>query len=238
MGVVLSTRILNKSYGQLYASWRQIRLSGIHYAAYLFMVTDLYQLLRFCLGKQTLRQRLKQAGIPVLETKDLNDKQGMSFLVSKKADVMLSAHFNQLVGKDILTLDGMDCINIHPSLLPGYKGVDPVFFALLRGETKTGVTVHFQEERFDSGQLLGVRLVDTCDSISLFSQNCFLFKLGAIEAIRQILHLSENTGKAQGGGGVYDSWPTVKDVRCFRRQRRLVLGLAYTRQVFMCLKGE
>lgn len=228
VGVVVSTRILRKDYSKWRASVRQIQLSGLRYAAYLFAVTDLYRLLQTLLGKQTLFGVCRAKHIPVLETADINEPATVTFLKVAQPDVMLSAHFNQLLAAEVLAVPGLACLNIHPSLLPAFKGVDPAFYALLRHAQETGVTVHLQDEQFDHGRILEQARLQVRWHDSLLSLNVKLFKLGAMAAVRQIGALASSTlGQEQPPGGGYDSWPNPHDTRQFRRQRRYLRWREY-----------
>lgn len=221
VGVLSSTRILNKSDTNLRASLRQIQLSGLRYAGYLFAITGLYTGLRWCLRKPSFKQQLTAKKIAYLETTDINSTESLQFLSSLKPDILLSAHFNQLLKAEALALPKLACLNIHPSLLPAFKGVDPAFYALLRQARETGATVHVQDEQFDHGVILeqsklSIRLSDT-----LFSLNLKLFKLGALAAVRQIIAFNtETVGIPQTSAGRYDSWPNPLDTKQFRQQRR------------------
>ena len=222
VGVVCSTRILSKRYGAISGSLRQIRLSGWRYATYLWVVTDLYRLLRWLLRRPTLRGRLKRLGIPVLDTRDINATASVEVLRRWQADVMLSAHFNQLIGPEVLALPRLACINIHPSLLPEFQGVDPAFYALLRQARETGVTVHVQDEQFDHGRILEQSPLKPRWHDSLLSLNMKLFRLGVLSAVRQVVALDVDTqGSAQLAGGQYDSWPGQDAVAEFRRRYKL-----------------
>lgn len=221
VGVVRSTRVLNKNFNAFQSSLSQLRRSGLRYSAYLWVITDLYYGLARLRGAKSLNQCLESKGIPVLSTKDIN-ADGVDFIRGLRADVMLSAHFNQLIAPELLNLPGLTCLNIHPSLLPAFKGVDPAFYALLRGRQQTGVTLHEQNAEFDNGDILEQQAVQVRWHDTLLSLNVKLFKLGALAVVRQIVSVGENTGKHQQvGEGDYDSWPTPQVVRQFRKQRKL-----------------
>jgi methionyl-tRNA formyltransferase len=70
-------------------------------------------------------------------------------------------------------------LNIHPSLLPEAKGVDPVFQCLLRGEPALGVTVHFMSPDLDAGRILAQRSLDQRAGSSVFATTALLFREGA-----------------------------------------------------------
>ncbi|HPY39469.1 MAG TPA: formyltransferase family protein, partial [Thiolinea sp.] len=112
-------------------------------------------------------------------------------------------------------------LNIHPSLLPAFKGVDPAFYALLRQARETGATVHLQDEQFDHGAILEQSKLSIRPQDTLFSLNLKLFKLGAMSAVKQIREFTVDIqGSAQATAGRYDSWPNPADTKQFYQQRR------------------
>jgi methionyl-tRNA formyltransferase len=125
------------------------------------------------------------------------------------------------------------CINIHPSLLPAYKGVDPVFYALLDNQQRLGVTLHKMAESFDTGDALLQQEIDSvADDGSLFSNNCRLFAIGADLAIRYLaseeaqdrdkVYLKDNSAVENKH---YDSWPSVSDVSKLKQQGKYLVRL-------------
>ena len=227
VGVINSTRVLNSEYGAIQASLKQIKLSGWRYSTYLFLVTDFFSLL----SSFTSLVRRKKAGylqlktvisyardnnIPIIETSDINDQSVISFIESQTPDFLLAAHFNQLIKKTILDSADFSCINIHPSLLPDYKGVDPVFYALLNKEKNVGVSLHEMLEIFDTGKILSQRAYPRNLYDNVYSHNCRLFELGAKMAIEYMENSRKTEGRGQGEGG-YDSWPDAKLVAKLRK---------------------
>jgi len=69
-------------------------------------------------------------------------------------DLVVVAAFGQILPKEIIDGPREGCINIHPSLLPKYRGAAPINWALIRGEEKTGVTIMRMDEGVDSGDIL------------------------------------------------------------------------------------
>lgn len=222
VGVVCSTRVLSKRYGHLRAAWRQIRRSGLRYATYLFAVTDVYRFVQRVLRRPTLRDRAKHVAIPVLETNDINADESVAWLRAMRPDFLVSAHFNQLIKPNVLQLPTQACVNLHPSLLPANKGVDPAFYALLRQEEVAGITVHVQDEAFDTGGILHQQRVSIEADDSLLVLNTRLFSLGG-EAMAEVVAKfdHETKGVVQEVGGNYDSWPDPQQVTVFQQRRRL-----------------
>ncbi len=240
VALISSNRVLNKKYGSMRAALKQIRLCGWRYSSYLFLVTDLFTILSNLLpGREKLpgvAKLAKKQGIPVLKTSDINDPAVCDYIVSKKPEFLLAAHFNQLIKPAVLELPGLSCLNIHPSMLPDYKGVDPVFYALLDNKQAIGVTVHKMAERFDSGNILSQQSFPVRQTAKdLFSHNCTLFSAGAELAINMIKQQPMSTGIPQiQGQGRYDSWPDSGVVKLLRSKNnhKLISLRNYFGQIF------
>ena len=75
-------------------------------------------------------------------------------LKSLSPDLIAIAHFEKLVPKEIIDISHMGCINLHPSLLPYYRGLSPQHWPLINGDMQTGVSVHFVDETADTGDII------------------------------------------------------------------------------------
>lgn len=233
VGVINSTRVLRAEYGIFKSALEQIKMSGLRYSSYLFMVTDVFKWLQplFLFKKYHLRDVHSLAShhqIPVYNTKDINSDEAIDFIHSVSPDYLLGSHFNQLIKPPILELESLECINIHPSLLPNYKGVDPVFFAMHDEQAVIGVTVHRMAERFDTGETLAQRSFDVDQSKSLVSNNCLLFQEGVRMALRWIKDNQKQglSANFKNQAGSYDSWPTSKDVKKFKKSGKRLIALS------------
>ncbi len=69
-------------------------------------------------------------------------------------DMVVLVAFGQILPKDIINGPPLGCINVHPSLLPKYRGAAPMNWALIRGEQTTGITIMRMDEGVDSGDIL------------------------------------------------------------------------------------
>ena len=111
------------------------------------------------------------------------------------------------MGRDALKLSNYGCVNIHPSMLPDAKGVDPVFQSLLRGTPVLGVTVHFMTLDLDAGRILAQRSLETCAESSAFATTALLFREGAELLVASIDSIvGGGAGVPQAGAGNYQSW--------------------------------
>lgn len=94
----------------------------------------------------------QEAKIPFLQTEKI--KTLKSEIEKFNPDLIVVAAFGQLIPKEIIDLPKFGIINIHPSLLPRWRGASPVQFTILQGDQKTGVTIMLMAEKIDSGPIL------------------------------------------------------------------------------------
>ena len=99
-------------------------------------------------------------GIPVLQFERIRSEEGLSALTAFAPDLMVTAAFGQILSAYNLAVPKYGCINVHGSLLPKYRGAAPIQWAVIQGETTTGVTTMFTDVGLDTGDIL---LTDTVD---------------------------------------------------------------------------
>lgn len=106
---------------------------------------------------QEYRSIQKAAGkknIPFLHQKNVNSDQVRNYLLNIAPDLIVCVHLRKILQKSIFSLPPKGTINIHPSLLPKYRGLSPQHQAILHGDKETGVTVHFIDEGVDTGPII------------------------------------------------------------------------------------
>ena len=74
-----------------------------------------------------------------------------------KADLIVVAAFSQIISQELIDCANGKIINFHPSLLPSYRGGNPIEWQILNGVRKGGVTFHYLDTRVDSGQIIAQR---------------------------------------------------------------------------------
>ncbi|MFC6669067.1 methionyl-tRNA formyltransferase [Marinobacterium aestuariivivens] len=205
VGIVNSTRVLTAKGPPLADIRRLLQRSGLRYALHLWLATSGFELLA---PGRRLKAQARRLGIPVLDIADINNADGLAFVRALGPDVCLSAYFNQIVREPLLSLPRFGCINIHPSLLPRNRGVDPLFHARLRGESEGGVTLHRLDAELDTGPVLAQQGSTLNHDQSLMAGYEQLFRIGAALAVDAIAKLDDRqSGQAQQGQGNYDGWP-------------------------------
>ena len=109
-------------------------------------------------GKQTAPPPVKAyaeaQGLALLQPERVRDPAFLETFRDLAPDLVAVAAFGQLLPGGMLDLPPLGCINVHPSLLPKYRGAAPLNWTLIRGETRTGVTIMRMDEGMDSGDIL------------------------------------------------------------------------------------
>jgi len=94
------------------------------------------------------------AGIRVIQPESFRDVGEVELLAGLRPDIIVVAAYGQILPEAVLQIPQYKCINIHPSLLPRYRGPSPVAAAILNGDAQTGVTIMLIERKIDSGPII------------------------------------------------------------------------------------
>ncbi len=118
-----------------------------------------------------VEEAARHLGIPVLEPEDLSQASFLSTVRSLAPELAVVVAYGRILPKELLQLFPKGAINLHASLLPRYRGAAPIQWALIQGESETGVTVFQMDERLDHGPILlqerqPIRLEDTAATLA------------------------------------------------------------------------
>lgn len=147
----------------------------------------------------------QQKGIPVYQPENLEDSEFLEQIASLQPHLIVVVAFGRLLPRTVLDIPQIYPINLHPSLLPEYRGPAPIPWVLIKGEKKTGVTVQKMEEEMDAGEIILQKtlLIAKEDDAGTLARK--LSYLGA-EALLEAIHLIKR-GKVrlrpQKGKGSY-----------------------------------
>lgn len=128
--------------------------------------------------------RARQLGLVVLQPERVRDARPQ--IEALAPDVGVTVAYGKIVPRWLLDLPPHGCINLHPSMLPKYRGASPVQQAILHGDAVTGVTVIRQTEELDAGDILGQREVPLMPDDTAGALEARLAELGA-ELLVEIL---------------------------------------------------
>jgi methionyl-tRNA formyltransferase len=171
---------------------------------------------------RTVGEIARQHGIPLWKTSDVNRREFLCLLESLRPDVILNFQ-GQRLRREALGIPSRGCLNVHPGKLPQYRGVYPVFWALLNDEQTAGICVHIMNLDYDSGPIVAQDCVplqpgDTFRSaynrLSLRMPGLVLECLDRIESGCDALIPNR---KEEGN---YFSYPRLSDIIAFRRKRK------------------
>lgn len=99
--------------------------------------------------------------IPFFQTENINkETEFLSTLKNDNLDFIVVLAFAQFLGTEMLNLARLGCFNIHTSILPKYRGAAPIQYALLNGDTSTGVSIQKMVKQMDAGDLVHFHNVD------------------------------------------------------------------------------
>jgi methionyl-tRNA formyltransferase len=96
----------------------------------------------------------EQAGVTVLQPKRVRATESVAAIRELGPDVIVVAAYGQILPPEILTLPKYGCVNIHASLLPAYRGAAPINWAIINGDSRTGITIMQMDEGMDTGGIL------------------------------------------------------------------------------------
>jgi methionyl-tRNA formyltransferase len=107
--------------------------------------------------KQTItplpvKQTALKYKLPILQPEKISEIS--SKIATLAPDLIIVAAYGQLISKSILDIPRLGCLNLHPSLLPKYRGPSPIQTAILNGDKTTGVTIILMDEKIDHGPII------------------------------------------------------------------------------------
>ena len=175
-------------------------------------------------GKQlkviSLHEINKRYKIPIVGTRDINSADTIVAIQSWQPDIAISIYFNQLIKSDLISQPSNGFLNIHPSLLPRNQGLIPYFWAMANGDKETGVTLHWLDEKFDTGDILLQELVTIESDETVASLSFKSAQVGLRLIIRGLKAIEEGDPPRIPQDlkhASYFSWPRPQDLKRFQR---------------------
>ncbi len=148
-------------------------------------------------GKEMQFPPVKEAallhGIEVFQPRKVREPKNVEKLRGYQADVIVVVAFGQILPKEILQMAPYGCVNVHASLLPKYRGAAPIQWAILNGESVTGVTTMQMDEGIDTGDMLKKTEVEISPQETGESLHDKLAAAGAMLCVETLKGLEEGT---------------------------------------------
>jgi len=148
------------------------------------------------LSKPPVKKFAESLNIPVIQPAKIRiNEEFLGKLKDHSPDLICVAAYGKILPKSILDLPPMGCINVHSSILPKYRGAAPINWAVINGETTTGITTMLIDEGMDTGDILLteetiIEVNDTSETLSLR-----LSEIGASLLIKTISELKNGNLK-------------------------------------------
>ena len=170
-----------------------------------------------------VHRRFATRGIPTFDVDEVNAPAFLDTLRRLNTDLVVSLNCPQKLGQGLLTLPAHGCINVHFGKLPKYRGILPIFHAILNGDSSFGVTVHLMDEKLDNGEIVAqcdvpILSGDTLETLypKGFSAASDLLDgaFHAFEEGRVVLRRNPEPEKT------YYSYPSASMIRRYRRAVR------------------
>jgi len=152
-------------------------------------------------------------GLPVFEVNRLDHLDILSVVRSLQPDVACVACFSRRIPASLLALPRYGFLNVHPSLLPTYRGPSPLFWTFRDGEGVAGVTIHFMDEGLDTGDIVAQEPIELPDGISGVEADRMCSQLGGrlLVDVVQALGGEASKRRPQPDGGSYYPSPSPAD---------------------------
>lgn len=116
--------------------------------------------LRDILNPSTEYSYIKSYNLPeITGVKSVNDNQFKKKLLKLNPDIILVGSWGEKFDKSVCDIPKIAAINVHPSLLPKYRGPNPYFWTIRNMEQESGVTFHLMDEKYDNGAILAQEIV-------------------------------------------------------------------------------
>jgi len=93
-------------------------------------------------------------GLTVYQPTKLRDGTALELVKSLAPELIVVVAYGRILPKDILDVPPLGCVNVHASLLPKYRGSAPINWAMLNGDTETGVSIMYMAEELDAGDVI------------------------------------------------------------------------------------
>ena len=118
-------------------------------------------------------------GLTVYQPTKLRDGTALELIRTLAPELTVVAAYGRILPEDILAAPKLGSINVHSSLLPKYRGAAPINWAVINGETETGITTFFLKHEIDTGEVIQQVRIPIADTDNVGVVHDKLMELGA-----------------------------------------------------------
>lgn len=176
---------------------------------------------RLPMRKRSVRAVARRNGIPFRTVGNANSEDFVKYVESLALDLIISFSCPSVFKSRLMQAAKLGCINLHCSYLPHYAGMLPSFWVLYHEENETGATVHYMDDKIDTGAILNQCRIPIEPGTTMFQLIRKTKAAGGqlmVRTIEQIMNGDIKPMPNPTKEGSYFSWPTVEQMREFRRR--------------------
>ncbi|MCL5268719.1 MAG: methionyl-tRNA formyltransferase [Bacteroidetes bacterium] len=126
-----------------------------------------------------------ELGLVVIQVESLKDPEFLRKLKEIAPDLVVVVAF-RILPKEVFTIPRLGTFNLHSSLLPKYRGAAPINWAVVKGETETGITTFFLDEKMDTGKVILQKKTDIGENETAGELTARLSVIGAAGVVETI----------------------------------------------------
>ncbi|MFZ5801999.1 MAG: formyltransferase family protein [Candidatus Omnitrophota bacterium] len=213
-----------------------IQHTGFRYTFYMLLIAkwavpivDTWNMFRKLMGKRikikSYEQISREYGIPLYYSRDFNSEAVKKFLANIGANTIISAYNNQILRSAVYKIPTLGAYNIHPAMLPNFRGLDGPFEAMYHEVKNAGVTIHWIDNKIDTGRIVCQEPVKIRRDDSLFSLSvrCWMHGAKVLEKVFGMIRQGNVESRKQDPKEIqypYQSFPDKARVRDFHKKGR------------------
>lgn len=166
--------------------------------------------------KSPIHLLAEKHNIPVLTPVNFKQSTDLEQLKSLNPDIIIVVAYGLIIPKSVLDIPKMGCINLHPSLLPRWRGAAPIQHTILSGDKESAICTMLMDEGMDTGDLLLVKKFTINEDMTSYTLHDYCANEGAklmIETIEGIINKSIKPQKQSDNGVTYASKITRENER-------------------------
>jgi methionyl-tRNA formyltransferase len=166
----------------------------------------------------SIRALARRHAAQIVETHDVNGSACLDIVRAHSPDVTIVVNFDQILRRPLIDVAPGGVVNVHPSLLPGFRGPCPVFHAMAAGRHDLGVTVHLiDSDQIDAGPVIAQASVAREPAVSVAEATSTLF----VRGVRLLMECLEKDLRSQAAPqerseSTYQTFPTRAEVATAR----------------------
>jgi len=157
-----------------------------------------------------VKEYATEKGFPIYQPEKLRDNQEIVDLITQiNPDILCVVAYGKIIPNNILEIPKYGAINVHPSLLPKYRGSAPIQWEILNGDEKTGVTIMHLNEEMDAGDIILQKEVDIDKNETSGELWDRLSKIGADLLVQSLEQIENGTAKRKEQGNNFTIAPML-----------------------------